>query len=378
MKRMLKRVSALFLCLILVMTTLSPIVHANADEAVGFGYESNGGAFLPESNDMIPMTNALGVSNELFESFEHFIMEHEMFNAQPEGRRTDTIDVYAIQMEALQTLDFMGVTDVNRWLEDTTVDLGSSLVMFNPETGEERVIVDGEEVLHAALGHRMLDMEILALRQKLLAPWSTQIGGLHDSFTPFYGDLVEPASIIDSRLQRVPVSSLHTFPYNGVVSLTITGRNGVTANASGFIVRHPRHEGPHGTGGGVVLTVGHNLFNPVALGGWATNVVVTTSTGSTFGWRDFGVEGRWLSSQNFEWDLGAVYMDRNHSSYLTLTPMQSLSPLLLNQASVRNIGFPGERVATPNTMHRTTGTITHVYTNRRIFHYNAEIGRAHV
>jgi V8-like Glu-specific endopeptidase len=359
MKKMPKKILAFVLTLSLLN------VHVVNAEVDNFQYKEIQNmvdvfeVFNDPNTEMVLLENTIGVNSELFESFERFILEQEFFTMNIEGFEraqpiNASVNVFAVQMEALQTLDAMGIKDVSAWLEETTVEAIPGIVLFNPETGEERHICDYGEITTLPVP----DIETMALQQRLVAPWTTTL--------PSLDDYLIATRFNDSRFQRV--TTLQTFPYSAVVELIATAHNGQRFGGSGFIVRHPRHQV---AGGGVVLTAAHNLFNPDVFGGngWARSVEVITSTGAIIPWHTFGVDSRWhVNPRNFEWDMGAVSLGRNHPSYLSLTTQQGLptSASMMN-ATVRNVGFPGQRVAQPWTMHRSSGIIGHVTANRRQF-----------
>ena len=79
---------------------------------------------------IVLLENTIGISDELFESFERFVQIRQIDDdyVRIQGF-SDTNAIYidagvmAVQFEALIALDYMGVRDVNVWLEDTRADI---------------------------------------------------------------------------------------------------------------------------------------------------------------------------------------------------------------------------------------------------------------
>jgi len=206
-----------------------------------------------------------------------------------------------------------------------------------PTNDELRVFLHGND-------HE--DIDILVMPQSLMVSESWSHLPISDGFW-------SPMSISN----RVRILNTRADPYYAVVHLTITFPSGM-ATASGFLIN-----------ANTVLTAGHNLFSP-SHGGWAREVIVRPGRNgdiSPYNVRfnqTMWVGGSWHQNQSIDGDFGIIRLTQNASDVPSYFWLDVRSDLELVHRVINITGYPGD--VAPNTMHRSTGSITSV-TRHRIY-----------
>ena len=158
---------------------------------------------------------------------------------------------------------------------------------------------------------------------------------------------------LNSDRQRVTNTTIS--PYRGIVHLDIMFPWG-RATASGFLIRND-----------IVLTAGHNLFNPY-MGGTATTVMISPGRSSE-SHRPFGrllahnwwIGGTWVSGLNPEQDYAIIQVDGrfNIPAPSNFIPVATdYIPMIGRQVNMT--GFPGG-LSPAYAMWRSSGQITGFY-----------------
>ncbi|MCL2365306.1 MAG: hypothetical protein FWC71_11685 [Defluviitaleaceae bacterium] len=347
-------------------------------------------------------SNIWEINNELFESFIVFL-DNEGFTPYTQSRRSENYifnersGISPVQIDALMTLNEMGIRNVEAWLEETLIETSPGLMVFDFETQSE-FIVSYDGSIMTTMDTNQLSLETKILRQKLLSPWSIYLPDVTDivnqvtnngeyeltddlinkvhgyivnindynaiDFEFDYMSIITPMNI-DPRLQLVNNVNIH--PYHAIVRILVESNRGTFHEATGFIIRNPR------TGGSVVLTAGHNLYNPVGLGGMTRSLSITPAGGGpVHRHRNIAVDQRFRATQNSDYDLGAVGLQNFSPSFLPYVMTRNNLNIPVTSGGIVNgnvpimyAGFPFSQVANPGFLHRTTGSIALFVNDRR-------------
>ena len=253
-----------------------------------------------------------------------------------------------VQLEAIHALYRQGVKHVDRWIDDTTIDLsayGDFWIEVCFETGMERnySLVDGE-LVSIEIGFVPSCMETRAIRQSLLAPMtiinatysieSNVQNGLN-IIEPLGAGKISYASLISAG--EVPDASLRNPPFRSISLLLVSWPNNDLTLSSAFL-----------TSDRTAVTSAHVVFSAIR-GGFArggTILVATPRVGfghypprsfSNTGWVDAG----WVHNQSIPHDQAIIVFQPN--SFPSATPLRLTIPTNLNQNDVVAItGYPGD------------------------------------
>jgi hypothetical protein len=178
MKKSRKALFAVVMAGIMLLPSSLPMAH----EEVVFHHNKVADVAVNENVELrnpVILENTIKVNEELFESFNKFVVEQRF--AKVCDKLYIDADILGVQFEALRTLDSMGVRNVSAWLDElgsniegpcSSIPNANYMIRFNFETGKMfryYVTEDGNMIYVGQVRYR-LDAETRALRQALVAP----------------------------------------------------------------------------------------------------------------------------------------------------------------------------------------------------------------
>jgi V8-like Glu-specific endopeptidase len=155
-----------------------------------------------------------------------------------------------------------------------------------------------------------------------------------------------PSSVFESLIgdldRRKQILETDETPWKMICALDITGANGAQMVGTGWFA------GPR-----TVITAGHCVFDPIELGGWATEIRVmpgrngATMLGDVIA-KNFSTTDRWLEAQERDYDYGVIHLDgdlgaASGSFGLAVLPDSELTTLRVNVSGYPVTPGNGER-----------------------------------
>jgi V8-like Glu-specific endopeptidase len=155
-----------------------------------------------------------------------------------------------------------------------------------------------------------------------------------------------PSSVFESLIgdldRRKQILETDETPWKMICALDIAGKNGAQMVGTGWFA------GPR-----TVITAGHCVFDPIELGGWATEIrVMPGRSGDTMLGNvratKFSTTDRWLQAQERDYDYGVIHLDTDlgaasGSFGLGVLPDAELTTLRVNVAGYPVTPGNGER-----------------------------------
>jgi glutamyl endopeptidase len=150
--------------------------------------------------------------------------------------------------------------------------------------------------------------------------------------------LRQPASVFESILgdidRRKQILETDLAPWRMICSLEIVSAHGLQYVGTGWFAA-PR----------TVITAGHCVFDPVELGGWATQIGVVVgrngddSLGESIS-KHFSTTDRWKEAQDPDFDYAAIHLNENLGTSVGSFGMGVLPDAELNERLVNVSGYP--------------------------------------
>jgi glutamyl endopeptidase len=167
-------------------------------------------------------------------------------------------------------------------------------------------------------------------------------------------------SIIDGD-DRVRVLDTELAPWRMICALRMFGVSGSGAMGTGWFV------GPK-----TILTAGHCVFSNYFFGGWASKIEVSPGrNGAEFPFgtvesRRFTSTDRWVNSEEPDFDIGCIHLDKPLDVGVGWFAVGALSPAELQDYLVNVSGYPADRGNGTEQYHHKNRVLR--VTDRRVFY----------